>query len=285
MNGLKKIFCLFSGQFRSSIVSARVWLGYAMGIILALKTAYNYSGYAYERVIQIFEPYIENFVSIGNMTLMLIGYILIISDAPFINRRSTLALYRTSRGQWFWGMTLYVAVHGILYYTVCGLASCIFVAGKGYVDNLWSMPMWNFARVPSMEAVERWQLTPVEEIMLDQYTPAEAVFHTILMIFMYSFILALLLLIFNTVWNQAVGAVLAAAVHIIGYAMVYSGFSGIMSQWSLLGNSTFSSLADSGTPLLRSYLLLLLVICVLLFSGSPLIKRADFNLRTGEKDE
>lgn len=285
MNGLNKIFRLLTGQLKASLVNVRVWLGYVVGIVVALKTAHNYCGYASGRVIQIFEPYLENYISFGDVTLMLIGYILIISDAPFINRRSTLALYRTSRGQWFWGMSLYMIVHCVFYYIAAGLASCLYVMGIAYPHDLWSIPMQNLARYPSLEAVEYWHLNFPEEPLIINYTPWQAMALTLLMMAMYSIILALILLIFNTLWNRAAGAALAAGIHILGYIMAYDGFSGWFYQWSLLYSSRFIPIASAGDSPLSPLLLLALYFCALLFVGSPLLKKADFDRHTGERDE
>ncbi|HIQ98653.1 MAG TPA: hypothetical protein IAB23_03120 [Candidatus Scybalocola faecavium] len=285
MKDLRKILYILAGQLKASAVSIRVWLGYAIGITVALKNAYAYCGYAGERVFQIFEPYMESFINTGDVFILLIGYILIISDAPFINRRSTLMLYRSSRGQWFWGMGLYMIIHCILYYVISGVACMIYCIRQGYVDDLWSMPMRNLALYPSLEAAEWWRLPLPPERLITDFTPTGAMIHTLLLLAVYSLILGFILFIFNTLWNQAVGAALTASIHILGYILAFGGFGGLLPRWSLLNNSMFMTVIAGISSIPHAYLLLLLVLCLLLFSGPSLMKRADFVHTTGESNE
>ena len=50
----------------------------------------------------------------------------IMADAPFVDSRSLLTIYRTSRGNWYDGLCLYVLVQGIIYFALSLTASCIY---------------------------------------------------------------------------------------------------------------------------------------------------------------
>lgn len=285
MRGLKKIVYIFWGQFLASLSNKRVWVGYLIGIAMSLKSAYLYHGYAGDRVFQVFEPYVIQFMTLGNVTLMLIGFMIIISDAPFVNNRSTLALYRTSRGQWFWGMSTYIGVHGVLYYLVSLIATMIFSMRQGYVHNLWSRPMDNLARFPSMEAIEKWQMPTPSVALVTDYQPTTALCYTLILILMYSLILAVVIFIFNAVFSKAVGTVIAAAIHVIGWILMFDGFSNTLGRWSLFYNSIFLSHLTGNVSLITSLLYLLLVLCILLFIGPSMMHRVDFKHSSGEKNE
>lgn len=283
MKGLRKVLYVFWGQFLESLTSKRVWIGYLISIVLSLKMAYQYCGYAYERVIQIFEPGIINLMGLGNVLLLLIGYVFIVSDAPFVNHRSTMALYRTSRTQWFYGMSLYISVHGILYYLVGLLTTCIYSMSRAFTNNLWSRPMRHLALYPSQEAFEKWGMPKLgNDIILTQFNPLSAIVQQLLLIIIYNILLALVILIFNTVFNKAVGTAIAAAIYVVGYIlMVDSPFS----QWSLFYNSMFRSHLHENPEIFKAVIYLLILPVILLIIGPLLIRHADFRHTAGDSNE
>lgn len=127
----RQIILVLSGQLRAALMSKRVLIGYLIGVMAALKAAYLYGEYASNHPIQIFEPWLMNFRSLADITIMLVGFILVVADAPFVDSRSLLTIYRTSRGNWYDGLCLYVLVQGIIYFALSLTASCI------YTDSSW----------------------------------------------------------------------------------------------------------------------------------------------------
>ena len=144
--------------------------------------------------------------------------------------------------------------------------------------------MRNLALYPSLEAAEWWRLPLPPERLITDFTPTGAMIHTLLLLAVYSLILGFILFIFNTLWNQAVGAALTASIHILGYILAFGGFGGLLPRWSLLNNSMFMTVIAGISSIPHAYLLLLLVLCLLLFSGPSLMKRADFVHTTGESN-
>lgn len=286
MSGLKKVLYIFKGQFQESLGNGRIWVGYIIGLSVTLLSVYRYIGYTDGRVYQIFEPYLVCMSSIINILLFLIGYFIVLSDAPFINYRSTLALYRTSRGQWFWGISLYIIVHTVLYYLVPLLLSCIYGMSHGYIHNLWSRPMHLLVEAPSQEALEFWKLElPFYGNGIEWINPWESLLHTLLFMVAYSLILAMLLFVFNLIFNRAVGTIVVGAVHVIGYILAFSGFNPLFQKWSLLLNAIFMYRNPVAINIHHSYLYFLLILCLLYFSGPALLKYADFKHSVGEQNE
>ena len=120
----RQIILVLSGQLRAALMSKRVLIGYLIGVMAALKAAYLYGEYASNHPIQIFEPWLMNFRSLADITIMLVGFILVVADAPFVDSRSLLTIYRTSRGNWYDGLCLYVF--------------CTIIDGKLYLyDSSW----------------------------------------------------------------------------------------------------------------------------------------------------
>lgn len=286
MKGLKKIIYIFWGQFLASLGNARIWVGYIVGLSVTLLSAYRYIGYTHDRVYQIFEPYLVTMASVMNILLLLIGYFIILSDAPFINHRSTLALYRTSRGQWFWGMSLYIMVHTVLYYMIPLGISCLYGMRHGYIHNLWSRALRLLSQSPSQEALEYWHLSiPFAGGSLEEIRPVEALVHTVLFLMFYSIILSMLLFVFNLVFNRAVGTLITGLVHVAGYIFAFVGFNDLLRQWSLILNAMFMYRNPMDIGIVHSYLYFLLILCLIFFSGPTLLKLADFKHSSGEQNE
>ena len=81
----RQIILVLLGQLRAALMSKRVLIGYLIGVMAALKAAYLYGGYASNHPIQIFEPWLMNFRSLADITIMLVGFILVVADAPFVD--------------------------------------------------------------------------------------------------------------------------------------------------------------------------------------------------------
>ena len=285
MKGIRKIFYIFRGQFLDSFSSGRVWLGYLVGIVLAAVSAYNYMGFANGRVYQITEPFLLGFTTSGNVTLYHIGFLIIIADAPFVNNRSTMVLYRTSRNQWFWGMSIYIIIHSILYYIVSFLTSCIFVIGRAYPENVWSRMMQQLIQAPSNLATGRWHLHPPGSALINVYQPYEALAHTMLLLILYSIIIAMLIFVFNTCFNKAAGSAIAGGIHIIGYILAFDNFGFAYGRFSLFFNGMFLFLIETDLSLFSSYTMMMLILCFLLFFGPGFMRSADFKYSIGEKND
>ena len=285
MKAFRKSLCLFKGQFFASLANWRVIVGYLIGIFTVLRYTHNYQGYAAGRVVQVFEAFITAFSDRTTVLLFLIGFLIIIADAPFVNHRSILMLYRTSRKQWFWGMNIYIFMHCLLYHCVTLAASMIVQARQGYIHNIWSRVMINLVRFPSSEGIVKWSMpSSLPETLLTDYTPISAVLYTFVFMAMYACILALILFIFNAFISRAVGTALAGAVHMLGYIMMYGGVSGYNAAWSLFNNAFFTSHLEGTLSIFFSVSYMLLVICLLLFLGLVLIRSADFSYSSGEEN-
>ena len=216
----RQIILVLLGQLRAALMSKRVLIGYLIGVMAALKAAYLYGGYASNHPIQIFEPWLMNFRSLADITIMLVGFILVVADAPFVDSRSLLTIYRTSRGNWYDGLCLYVLVQGIIYFALSLTASCIYTIPHGYIQNQWSVAMKQLVLWPSDKAIITWHLVAPDKTLIEGVLPWESVFHTFLLMLLYSLVLGMLLYVLNAGINKAIGTIAAAAVHVSGIILM-----------------------------------------------------------------
>ena len=279
---MKKIFYVFWGQFLESLTNKRIWAGYMFEIVIALRMAWAYVGYADIRVFQVSEPFIVGMCNSGNVLLLLAGYIFLISDAPFMNHRALLGIYRSGRGAWYYAMIIYEMVHLILYYTVIFLVTAVYSFRQSYIHNIWSRPLENLVKFPSTEAIRKWGLTAgINENLLRDYAPWMALVHTLFLTMMYGLILALILFILNTLTHRAVGTAIAAIVHLIGYASIIDGIGTVTLKASFFFNSLFVFQIENYPNPINAYLYLVLVALIILFIGKPLLAHVDFKYLTG----
>ena len=75
---------------------------------------------------QICEAFLLAFSDRTPVTLFLLSYFILICDAPFVNARSMLMIYRVKKVVWGAGMILYMAVHTVIFYGI------IFCIGGGF---------------------------------------------------------------------------------------------------------------------------------------------------------
>ena len=117
-----------------------------------------------------------NFRSLADITIMLVGFILVVADAPFVDSRSLLTIYRTSRENWYDGLCLYVLVQGIIYFALSLTASCIYTIPHGYIQNQWSVAMKQLVLWPSDKAIITWHLVAPDKTLIEGVLPWESVF-------------------------------------------------------------------------------------------------------------
>lgn len=279
---MKKIFYVFCGQFLESLTNKRIWTGYLFGIVIALRMAWAYAGYADIRVFQVSEPFIVGMSHSGNVLLVLAGYIFLISDAPFMNQRAVLTIYRSGRGSWYYAMIIYEIVHLMLYYIMIFMTMAVYSCRQAYFHNVWSRPLENLVKFPSTEAIKKWGLPPgISENLLNDYKPWMAFLHTLILAMLYGLILALILFIFNTLTHRAVGTAIAAIVHLIGYASIIDGISTFALKTSFFFNSLFVFQVKNYPNPMNAYLYLVFAVVLLLFIGRPLLAHVDFKYLTG----
>lgn len=278
----RQIIFVLAGQMRAALMSKRVLTGYLIGVMAALKTAYLYGGYASNHPIQIFEPWLMNFRSFADMTIMLAGFILVVADAPFVDSRSLLTIYRTSRKNWYEGLCLYVLVQGMIYFALSLAASCIYTIPHGYIQNQWSVAMKQFVLWPSDKAIITWHLVAPDKALIESVLPWEAVFHTFLLMFLYSLVLGMLLYVLNVGISRAIGTIAAAVVHVGGIILMNLNVSYKITRWSLMKNSSYLWHFEAKLDLMFSYILFLLCYVCILLVGPGILKHADFRYSVGD---
>lgn len=277
MSKLKSIIKLCLYEFKIEIHSKRVLLGYLVGIVMILKQSAGYLLYSNEigLSVNVLEPFIIAGNNYNTVMFLVLGWLLVISEAPFVNSNSTFLMYRTQRTTWNYAMILYIMVQGIFYYAITAVSSIVISVFNGYFANIWSPAIIKLSSGGNkVNALEVYFPYP-------QFMRQESVFSAFIITWslclLYGIVLALVLYVFNLFTNQIVGAVAAFLFHFLGYELMKEGYMVII-KYSLLARSVpvllIGSELDATLP--QSYVLFALLIVILIFITGRIVKYVDF---------
>lgn len=277
MNKIQTIIKLCLYEFRIEIHSKRVLLGYLVGIVIILKQAVGYMVYAKEigMSVNVLEAFVISGNNYNTVMFLVLGWLLIISDAPFVNSNSTFLIYRTERKIWNYAMILYILIQGVCYYAVIAISSIFISISNGYFANIWSTAI---IRLSSNEnTVNAMEVYFPYQSFMKQESIFEAFVITWTLCLLYGIILTMVLYVFNLFTNQIVGTVIAFLFHFLGYELMKEGFM-IVIKYSLLARSVPVLLIgnDLGVTLQQSYGVSAVLVVVLILISNKIVRYVDF---------
>ena len=91
---IKAVFRTCLEQWKGELLTPRTYMGYLVGISMVLIIAGNYMGYANGRNVQIFEPVIIALSDPSYSIFIMLGLLLTLLDAPFIQCKNALSCYK-----------------------------------------------------------------------------------------------------------------------------------------------------------------------------------------------
>lgn len=241
MMDLHKIFMIWRYHIHMAVSRKRAIAGFLFGIIISLRKGVSYVAFSGGHPYHFAEPFLQNCMGLGNITLILFGFLFSISDAPFFDAGICSMICRTDRKVWYKGTWLYILSQGILYY-LFSFAACIIVNFKGiYTADQWSRFFEQAVSKQQFEKMAVYNLfMPAKALVMDN-TPLVASMKSFLMILLYSLVLAGVLFVFNMNRRVMAGSALAAMIHIIGILMIVTAFAfGDFVKWSPLSNASLA---------------------------------------------
>ena len=276
MRSTKAILRLCAYEFRVQLASARVWLGYLIGIVLVLRQTAEYLAYAahFGEPVNVLEGFLIAGNSANTVMFLVLGWLLVISAAPFVDSSTGYLIYRTRKSLWSRAVALYLAVQAFIYYGLLALASILFSAGNGFLANVWSRPLIRLAGGGSLSLYDVY--FPFEEF-IHEFSIVSGFFQTWLLLFGYALLLGLFLYVFSLLSGQLAGVTAAFLFHFLGYETMQEGL-GFITRYSLMARSVLVLQVGSGADarLFDTYVLYAALIFLLIFLSGILIKHVDF---------
>lgn len=211
----------------------RAILAIALGIGIICYEGYPYLKYAafVRSNIQACELYIlcgsTGYIYLG----LFLGYLLLMSNAPFIDRMASFEIVRFGRKRWIDSKILYIILGCFTYSVILLIVTMIFSAinGQIYFGNEWSYAISELAiRKPAFAITVYKIMFPFEDLILsvDPYT---AVILTVIFNSMYSITICMLIMCFNIISRHNMGWIIAISIHIGGY-IIYANSTNMFPQ-------------------------------------------------------
>lgn len=215
---MSNIISIVCHQFRYEKNTAKFWLGIGMGMaicanILALLLKYSQIR---GEPINVMEGFLYCLLDPQNVMLTTLGYMFVISDAPFINEWTLQIAVRVQRKKWALGCIIYILLQAALYYLVIFLFSVCILQKNGYIGLSWSVPTVQAAQNVNVTISNFGISFPYWEFMKHN-TVLKAVILTLWGNVLYSGMIGAILYLGNLNNNYALGTWMAMIVHLSAY--------------------------------------------------------------------
>lgn len=279
---MRQSIYLCRGMWKESIFKMKYIASFLIGFSAALSVLLPYLEATGNESIQILEPFIILLSDRSYTTFIFLGYFFIISDAPFVNSRVEQTLLRTNRRRWKNSIVLYMATQTALYYGFLFLVTVVPSIPRGYIGNIWSQSFYMMSKYGTNANI----IIP-EASFLAMGGPVSAAIHSVFLMFLYSFTLAMIVLVFSLGTSRLIGSICALGVHFVGY-LIISDSMFIPIKYSLLAHGVYyyhsGQMTAGAMSVVFSYCLFAFIIIILLIILDRMIEYCDLRLSVSEKN-
>lgn len=232
----------------------------------------------------------EIFVALTNwrfsMLIFSCSIILLFCDLPIVDRFTTNAIIKGSRKAWFSGQTFYVIVTSVIFATGVLLLSIAVTLPDVDFSNQWSKPAKLIATSGRI-AIDpaRMKLT-MDNYIIKTFSPYAALLHSYLLLLLMNSFYGMAALVAR-MYTRAGSFIILIAANAISWcaSMFAPGETGYVVLSALSPNYHASLYSHANTALnsalptlLHSYVVLIILICLLFFLGVQRVKKFDFVL-------
>lgn len=247
----------------------RVVMGFLVGMVMPFWWLNSFLDY----VVSTGEPVnvLEAFLVIehegSSMLFMALGWLLIISDAPFISGNAYYSLYRTKKRSWNGAIVLYILAQAALYTAAVVLPSVLISLPYGFAGKMWSDPVYLLSKGLGMG--QKYEVIFSQQELMRHMNVPQAFGATVLCFFCYLVVMGMILYTFSLVTGGIWGVVVTFLVHIMPYRW--------FARFALITYSGPGNFADyRGVHLVKPVGTMFLIGVVLVVLENLLIGRVDF---------
>ncbi len=263
-------------HLKQELTQKRVWLGVLLGIGLAMLGGNGYLQYANDinHPVQFLETYIVSANSFNKAIFQPLGWFLIISDVPFIQKNDMLVIYRTNKKNWNTMIINYLIIMDIIYQSCIVISMCLISLKQSYTGNIWSIPMQYIVQDQIGQTRYLYDIDFSYQLFIRNNHVYTAFVHTFLCNLLYDLILGMFLYNVSFFMNKKYGIGLTVFLHFIEYELLKEGY-GLGVNSSLLGRSIAAFQFDAGnsTQIQNSYVVFMIVIVCLVSCSFKVIKK------------
>lgn len=265
---------ILKGMFWQEQRSGRVIMGYLLGYAIMGYWMSGFLRYAADtgEPINILETFCVVEQHYVNMLFIVLGWLLVVADAPFIKGNIYLLLYRCGRKRWNMGMFFYILVQAFLYTAAMAAFTIMIGSFFGFAGNMWSSPAYSLALDVTNSIGTKYNITFPWLMMMRTMSVPEAFAVTFLFLYLYLAFMGALLYAAALLVSGIAGMVVVIGGHLVGYLRMMDGDT----ETSLLARAVPGYFIDGTLSYWQSAALFLGLIAVLMVLTSVFVKRVDF---------
>lgn len=265
---------ILKGMFWQEQRSGRVIMGYLLGYAIMGYWMSGFLRYAADtgEPINILETFCVVEQHYVNMLFIVLGWLLVVADAPFIKGNIYLLLYRCGRKRWNMGMFFYILVQAFLYTAAMAAFTIMISSFFGFAGTMWSSPAYSLALDVTNSIGTKYNITFPWLMMMKTMSVPEAFAVTFLFLYLYLAFMGALLYAAALLVSGIAGMVVVIGGHLVGYLRMMDGDT----ETSLLARAVPGYFIDGTLSYWQSAALFLGLIAVLMVLTSVFVKRVDF---------
>lgn len=281
MDRVKQVFYMTKTTFLEEQRNKRVIMGFVLGIAMFGYWLNYFIQYALDtgEPVNILEAFIVVEHYDKSILFLVLGWLLIISDAPFIKGNTYLTLCRSSRKKWNIAMLQYIIIQAFIYITCITFVSVIVSAFFGFFGNMWSSPVYRLAVDTANSLGVKYNISFRWVNILETMTVPQAFMVTFIFLFLYLVLIGILLYVCNLLLKEIYGILIVFGIQISGYLLQQEG----LTHLSLMAKSIPGYFIDGNGGQWKVVFLFGSIILILTLLSLWLIGRVDFKDATEEE--
>ena len=274
MGRIKPVFYMTKTTFLEEWHNKRVIMGFLLGIALFGYWLSLFLQYALDigEPVNVLEAFVVVEHHYKSILFLVVGWLLMISDAPFVKKNTYLSLYRSSRKKWNAAMLQYIMIQAFLYVAGIAAVSVSVSTLLGFWGNMWSSPIYNLAMDTNNHLGVKYNISfPWVNIMQTMTVP-QAFMITFVFLFLYLVLIGFLLYVCNLLLKEIYGTLIVFGIQIAGYLLQQEGAAYL----SLMAKAIPGYAIDGNGGQWKVVVLFCAIILILALISSWLIGRVDF---------
>lgn len=227
MDRIKQIFYMTKTTFVEEWHNKRVIMGFLLGISLFGYWLNLFLQYALDigEPVNILEAFIVVEHHHKSILFLIVGWLLILSDAPFMKKNTYLSLCRSSRKKWDAAMLQYIMVQAFLYVAGIVVVSAVVSSLCGFLGNMWSSPVYDLAMDTNNHLGVKYNISFPWVNVMQAMTVPQAFMITFILLFLYLILIGFLLYVCNLLLKEIYGILIVFSIQILGYLLQQEGFT------------------------------------------------------------
>ena len=274
MARIKQVFYMTKTTFLEEQHNKRVIMGFILGMALFGYWLNLFLQYALDigEPVNILEAFIVVEHHHKSILFLIVGWLLIISDAPFIKRNTYLSLCRSSRKKWNVAMLQYIIIQAFLYVASIAIVSVAASFFCGFWGNIWSSPVYNLAMDNRNHLGVKYNISFPWVNVMQAMTVPQAFMITFVFLFLYLILIGFLLYVCNLLLKEIYGILIVFGIQTSGYLLQQEG----VTYLSLMAKAIPGYAIDGNGGQWEVVLLFWAIILILVLISLWLIGWVDF---------